>query len=150
MQQAYLWTKTFHIVFVVAWMACVFYLPRLLVNLVETSTQPQVQERLLLMARRLYRFGHVMFGITLVLGLVLWLHFGIRGGWLHFGIRGGWMHAKLLLVAVMFGYYLWCGRLVKRQAAGGRLPSSKALRWYNEVPLPLLVVVVWLVLAKPF
>ena len=136
-----LWTKTFHIVFVVAWMACVFYLPRLLVNLVETSSQPQVQERLLLMARRLYGFGHVMFGITLVLGLVLWLHFDIRGRW---------MHAKLLLVAVMFGYYLWCGRLVKRQAAGGRLPSSKALRWYNEVPLPLLVVVVWLVLAKPF
>lgn len=141
MSQAYLWTKTFHIVFVVSWMACVFYLPRLLVNVSETMGQGLVQERLLLMSRRLYRFGHIMFGAAFVLGLVLWLHFGFSGGW---------MHAKLALVMIMFAHFVWCGRLLKQHAAGRSLPSPKALRWYNELPLPLLIAIVWLVLAKPF
>ena len=56
--QAYLWTKTAHIVFVIAFMACVFYLPRILVNLAEAGDDPAVRARLLLMGRRLYRFGH--------------------------------------------------------------------------------------------
>ena len=54
---AYLLTKTFHLVFVIAWMAAVFYLPRILVNLAEAGDVPEVRERLLLMGRRLYRFG---------------------------------------------------------------------------------------------
>ena len=80
---AYIWIKTFHIVFVIAWMAAVFYLPRILVNIAEAGEQPAVRARLVLMGRRLYRFGHVMFGLAVALGLVLWLHFGIGGGWLH-------------------------------------------------------------------
>lgn len=141
MPQAYIWTKVAHLVFVMSWMACVFYLPRLLVNLAETRDQPEVQTRLLLMSRRLYRFGHVMFGIALLLGLALWLHFHIQGGWLHI---------KLGLVLLMFAHYISCGLLFKRHAAGRALPSAMALRWYNELPLLLLVVIVWLVLAKPF
>ena len=89
---AYLWTKTFHLVFVIAWMAAVFYLPRILVNIAEAGEAPAVRERLVLMGRRLYRFGHVMFALAVVLGLVLWLHFDIAGGWLH---------AKLLMEAVV-------------------------------------------------
>ena len=77
---AYLITKTFHIVFVIAWMAALFYLPRILLNIVEAGEEPAVRARLLLMGRRLYRFGHVMFGLALLLGLALWLHFGIGGG----------------------------------------------------------------------
>src|SRR5690554_1288528 len=72
----YLWIKTFHLVFVIAFMAAVFYLPRILVNLGEAGNQAPVRERLVLMGRRLYRFGHVMFGLSLILGLVLW--FGYR------------------------------------------------------------------------
>ena len=70
---SYPWIKTLHILFVIAWMAAVFYLPRILVNLAEAGAQPDVRARLMLMGRRLYRFGHVMFGLAFVLGLVLWL-----------------------------------------------------------------------------
>ena len=70
---AYLWTKSAHLLFVMAWVAAAFYLPRILINLVEVGEQPAVHARLVLMGRRLYRFGHVMFGVAFVLGLVLWL-----------------------------------------------------------------------------
>ncbi len=89
---AYLWTKTFHLVFVIAWMATVFYLPRILVNLAEAGDDAAVRARLLLMGKRLYSFGHQMFALALVFGLFLWLYFKIDGGWLH---------AKLTLVAVL-------------------------------------------------
>ena len=139
--QAYLWTKTAHLVFVMAWMGSVFYLPRILVNLAEAGTEPLVRERLVLMGRRLYRFGHMMFGFAVVLGLVLWLHFNISGGWLH---------AKLALVALMLVHNTLAGRWLKGLDKGPTLPSSKALRWFNEAPVLLLVGVVYLVLAKPF
>lgn len=138
---AYLWTKTFHLVFVIAWMATVFYLPRILVNLAEAGDEPKVRERLLLMGRRLYRFGHNMFGLAMILGLVLWLYFGMSGGWLH---------AKLLLVVLLLAYYIVSGRWLKGVEAGRALPSSKALRWFNEIPVLVLVAIVYLVLAKPF
>ena len=138
---AYLLTKTMHLVFVMAWMGGVFYLPRILVNIAEVGDEPAVRARLLLMGRRLYRFGHVMFGLAFVFGLALWLHFGISGGWLH---------AKLLLVALMLAHYIVGGRWLKGVDAGKALPSSKALRWFNELPVLLLVAIVWLVLAKPF
>ena len=139
--QAYLWTKTAHLVFVMAWMGSVFYLPRILVNLAEAGAEPAVRARLVLMGRRLYRFGHVMFGFAVVLGLVLWLHFDIAGGWLH---------AKLVLVALMLAHNTVAGRWLKGVDKGRALPSSKALRWFNEAPVLLLVGVVYLVLAKPF
>ena len=138
--QAYLWTKTAHLVLVMAWMGGVFYLPRILVNLAEAGNDASVRERLLLMGRRLYRFGHVMFGLAVALGLVLWLHFGIAGAWLH---------AKLALVALMLGHYGVAGRWLKGVAQGRALPSARALRWFNELPVLLLVAIVYLVLAKP-
>ena len=69
---AYFWTKTAHLVFVMAWMGGVFYLPRILVNIAEGGDNAAVRERLVLMGRRLYKFGHMMFGFAFVLGLVLW------------------------------------------------------------------------------
>lgn len=137
----YLWTKTAHLVFVMAWVAAGFYLPRILVNLAEAGDEPAVRARLLLMGRRLYRFGHVMFGLAVLLGLALWLHFGIAGGWLH---------AKLALVVLMLAHYIVAGRWLKGLDQGRALPSSRALRLFNEVPVLLLVGVVYLVLAKPF
>ena len=139
--QAYFWTKTAHLVFVIAWMATVFYLPRILVNIAEAGDVPAVRERLVLMGRRLYRFGHVMFALSLVFGLALWMHFRISGGWLH---------TKLLLVALMLAYFIVCGRWLKGVDKGRALPSSRALRWINELPVFALIAVVYLVLAKPF
>ena len=134
--QAYLWTKTAHLVFVFAWVAAGFYLPRLLVNLAEAGDEPAVRARLVLMGRRLYRFGHVMFGLAVAAGLALW--FG-------FGIAGGWLHAKLLLA-----HFVVAGRWLKGVDAGRALPSARALRLFNELPVLLLVGIVYLVLAKPF
>jgi putative membrane protein len=139
----YFWVKTFHLLFVIAWMASVFYLPRILVNLTETRAQPDVQTRLLLMGGKLYRFGHAMFGLAIVLGAVLWMHFGVGRGM-------GWIHAKVLLVALLLVHFIVAGRWLKGTGKGRALPSSRTLRWFNEVPVLLLVAVIWLVLAKPF
>ncbi|HEY4556548.1 MAG TPA: CopD family protein [Lysobacter sp.] len=138
---AYIWTKTFHLVFVIAWMAAVFYLPRLLVNIAEAGDAPDVRARLVLMGRRLYGFGHAMFGLAAVLGLALWMHFGIAGGWLH---------AKLALVVLLLVYFIVAGRWLKGAGNGRAVPGARALRWFNELPVLALVAIVYLVLAKPF
>lgn len=138
---AYLWTKTAHLVFVMAWMAGAFYLPRILINIAEAGEEPAVRARLLLMGKRLYRFGHVMFGFAFALGLALSLYFGIAGAWLH---------AKLVLVALLLAHYIVAGRWLKGVEAGRALPSPKALRWFNEIPVFALIAIVYLVLAKPF
>ncbi len=133
--------KTLHVVFVIAWMGAVFYLPRILVNLAESDAQAEVRQRLSGMGRRLYRFGHIMFGLAVVCGLLLWFAFHVSGGWLH---------AKIALVVLMFVHYVVGGRWLKRMEKGRALPSGKALRWFNELPVLLLVVIVYLVIAKPF
>ncbi|MDQ3040335.1 MAG: CopD family protein [Pseudomonadota bacterium] len=138
---AYLLTKTTHLVFVMAWMATVFYLPRILVNIAEAGDEPAVRARLVLMGRRLYRFGHVMFAFAVIFGMALWMHFRISGGWLH---------VKLLLVGLLLAHFIVAGRWLKGVDAGRALPSGKALRWFNELPVLLLFGVVYLVLAKPF
>ena len=138
---AYFIVKSLHVLFVMAWVAAVFYLPRILVNLAEAGQDASVRTRLELMGRRLYKFGHMMFGLAFIFGLTLWLYFHIAGGWLH---------AKLGLVAVLFVYYIWTGRMLKRSAAGGPLPTARSLRWFNELPILLVLVIIYLVLAKPF
>ena len=148
---AYLWTKTLHLVFVIAWMAAVFYLPRILVNLAEAGDEPAVRARLVLMGKRLYRFGHVMFGVAFALGMVLWLGYRILPDYPRLVAPGtGWLHAKLVLVGLLLAYYIFSGRWLKGVHAGNSLPSSKVLRWFNEIPVLVLVVIVWLVLARPF
>lgn len=138
---SYPWIKTLHILFVIAWMASVFYLPRILVNIAEVGDNTMLRERLVLMGRRLYGFGHMMFGIMVLFGATLWLHFKIGGPW---------MHVKLSLVAVLLFYYIATGRYLKRAAAGGKLPSSVFFRWYNEIPLLLAIPAIYLAVAKTF
>jgi protoporphyrinogen IX oxidase len=147
----YLLIKSLHLLFVIAWMATVFYLPRILVNLSETANEPSVQARLQLMGRRLYKFGHNMFGVAFVFGLTLWQ------GWRLFpqtlpNVTAGmhWIDAKLTLVVVLLAYFIWCGRLLKRCEKGAALPASRTLRWLNELPVLVLLVVIYLVIAKPF
>ena len=137
-----LWIKALHIVFVTSWFAGLFYLPRILVNLamVDGSSSAE-RDRLLLMARKLYRcMGPLM---ILALGLGLWL-------WLGYGIGGGWMHAKLALVIALIGYHHVCGAMIKRFERGENARSHVWYRWFNEVPVLLLVAVVLLVVLKPF
>ena len=145
----YLWIKTFHLLFVIAWMAAVFYLPRILVNLAEAGAEIAVRARLVLMGRRLYKFGHSMLGLALVLGAVLWQGYRVIPDFPTM-VAGGWMHAKLLAVALILAHYIVSGRWLKGVDQGRAVPSGRALRLFNEVPVFLLVCVIWLVLAKPF
>ncbi len=148
---AYLWTKSAHLLFVMAWVAAGFYLPRILVNLAEAGDEPAVRARLVLMGRRLYRFGHVMFGFAFLLGLVLWLGYRVIPGYpTMVGAGSGWLHAKLALVALLLAHFIVAGRWLKGVDKGSALPSAKALRVFNEIPVFVLLAVIWLVLAKPF
>ena len=137
---------------VVAWMATVFYLPRILVNLAETAGQPAVTERLQLMGLRLYRFGHSMFGLAFLLGLVLWLGYKVIPDFPTMVASGGagWLHAKLTLVALLIGYHLYCGKLLRDFAAGRNQYSHVWYRLFNELPVLVLFAVVILVVVKPF
>jgi putative membrane protein len=135
-----LWIKAFHIVFVASWFAGLFYLPRIYVNLAQ-ETNPAARERLLGMARRLYRFTSMLAVPALVLGLWLWLGYGFKGGWLH---------AKLALVILAIGYHHACGSLLKKFENGANRRSHKWYRWFNEVPVLLLLAIVILVVVKPF
>lgn len=146
----YLVTKTLHLLFVMAWMATVFYLPRILVNLAESQGQSDVQARLFLMGRRLYRFGHHMFGFAVIFGVLLWLGYRWNSTWWPQLVFGGWLHAKLGLVTALLIYFIYSGRVLKRAEAGGVLPSATQLRWINELPLLFLLPIIYLVLAKPF
>ena len=136
----YLWIKAFHIVFIASWFAGLFYLPRIFVNLAQ-ETNPAATERLLGMARRLFRFTTMLAVPALVLGLWLWLGFGIKGGWLH---------AKLALVILAIGYHHACGSILKKFEAGVNKRSHTWYRWFNEVPVILLLLIVILVVVKPF
>ena len=148
---AYFWIKTAHLVFVIAWMAAVFYLPRILVNIAEAGDVAVVRDRLVLMGRRLYRFGHMMFGFAFVLGLLLALGGKLIAGMpVWFAPGNGWLHAKIALVIALLVFFSVTGRWLTRAATGGALPSARALRLFNEIPVLLLVAIVFLVLAKPF
>ena len=151
MATLYLWMKTLHLVWVIAWMAAVFYLPRLLINAAEAGAEPAVLARLALMGRRLYHFGHVMFALALIFGGVLWLGYRVISRFpTMVGPHATWIHVKLTIVLLMFVHYLVAGNWLKRLSRGQSLPSSRALRWFNEIPVVALVIVVWLAFAKSF
>lgn len=141
-----LWVKSFHIVFVASWFAGLFYLPRIFVNLAMVTPGSEAElARLLLMARKLLRFTTILAVPALGLGLWLWIGYGI--GW---GPGNGWMHAKLLVVVLVLGYHHACGRLLRKFEAGEVSRSHVWFRWFNEIPVLMLVAVVILVVVKPF
>lgn len=141
-----LWVKSFHIVFVASWFAGLFYLPRIFVNLAMVPIESVAErERLLLMARKLMRFTHILMVPALALGLWLWVGYGI--GW---GSGNGWMHAKLAVVLLILGYHHACAVMLKKFVAGQNRHGHVWYRWFNEAPVLMLVVVVCLVVIKPF
>lgn len=136
----YMWVKTFHVVFAIAWMAAVFYLPRILINIKEAGSEPAIKTQLELMGRRLYRFGHIVFGFAFVFGLILWLYFGFGGNWLYM---------KLGFVFFLLLHFIWTGRQLRRSTRGKPLPPARTLRILNELPVLLLIGVIYVVFAKP-
>lgn len=137
-----LWIKALHIFFVICWMAGVFYLPRIFVNLA-METNSATTERLTLMARKLYRFSMWLSVFAVVFGAILvYMQYGAK--------MPGWMHAKLLLVALVVGYHHACGSLLKKFEKGVNKRSHKWFRVFNEVPVFMLLAIVILVVVKPF
>ena len=135
-----LWVKAFHIIFVVSWFAGLFYPPRIFVNHA-MATEPGEIARLKLMEYKLYRFVTPIAGLAV--GFGLWL-------WLGYGIGGNWMIVKFLLVLLLLGYHYYCGKLVKQFAADQNTRSHIFYRWFNEIPVIVLIVIVILVTVKPF
>ena len=141
-----LWVKALHIIFVTSWFAGLFYLPRLFVNLAAVPADSHAErERLLVMARRLYRFAGLLMLPALALGLVLWLHYGIGRG-----PGQGWLHAKLALVLVAIGYHHGCGLLLRKFEQFASRRSERWLRVYNEAAVLVFAAIVVLVVVKPF
>ena len=141
-----LWIKALHIVFVASWFAGLFYLPRIFVNLAAVPADSHAErERLLVMARRLYRFIGPLALIALGLGLVLWLYFGVGRG-----PGNGWLHAKLVLVLLAVGYHHACLVLLKKFENSANTRSERWFRVFNEVAVLLFTATVILVVVKPF
>ena len=136
-----LWIKAFHVVFMVTWFAGLFYLPRLFVYhaMAEDTVS---RERFQVMERRLY-YGIMAPGAVLTLVFGSWL-------WLGYGITGGWLHAKLVLVAVLVGYHLWCGKLIGDFRQRRNTHGHVWYRWFNEFPGIILLLAVILTVVKPF
>lgn len=135
----FLWVKAIHIIAVVSWFAGLLYLPRLFVYHAECGDEAG-KARFSTMETRLYRriMGPAMMVSVLVgLSLLYWIH------------TGAWIAVKLLLVMVLIGFHVWCGRQIKSLAAGGG-HSAKTYRICNEIPTALLVLIVLLVVLKPF
>jgi len=134
--------KAFHIFFVVSWFAGLFYLPRIFVNLAMVPADSAAErERLLLMAKKLYKFVTPIGLLAIASGL--WLWFG-------YGFSGGWLHAKTTLVVVLLAYHFFCGHVLGDFVAGRNTRSHVWYRVFNEMPVLLLLTIVVLVVLKPF
>jgi protoporphyrinogen IX oxidase len=146
MNNLYPWVKSLHLIFVASWFAGLFYLPRIFVNLAMVPAHSHAErERLLLMARRLYRFSSVLMLPALALGLWLWWGMGIGRG-----PGNAWMHAKLFLVVLALGYHHACRSIL---AKFENMTSQRSARWFkvfNELAVVIFAAIVVLVIVKPF
>ncbi len=136
-----LWIKALHIAFMVTWFAGLFYLPRLFVYHAMSEDAVSI-ERFKIMERKLY-YGIMTPGALFTIVFGVWL-------WLGYGFSGGWLHAKLVLVALLVAYHVYCGMLLIDFKHGRNRHGHVFYRWLNEFPVVLLFAVVILVVVKPF
>lgn len=140
-----LWIKALHVIFMVTWFAGLFYLPRLFVYHAKADpADTALQEALKTMERKLLAIMSLGALLTLVFGSLLLVV------WLPSLIRQSWMHWKLLMVIGLFGYHMWCARIVKTFRAGQNTRSHVWYRWFNEVPVIFLFGIVVMVIVRPF
>lgn len=139
----YEWVKAIHVIAVIAWMAGMLYLPRLMVYHAEAQTGSIQSETFKIMERRLLK------GIINPAMSLAWM-LGLYLAWAGFGLKGGWLHGKIALVLVLSGLH---GYLVGRVRAFAEDRNDKSARFYrilNEVPAVLMAAIVILVIVKPF
>jgi len=136
--------KSLHIISLVCWFAGIFYLPRLFVYHAMADDKIS-QERFKVMERKLY------FGI-MTPSMIATIVFG---GWMityasDYFLSAGWFHAKMLLVVLLIGYHHMCGAHMKRFAKDENKKSHNYFRIFNEIPVVLLILIVMLVVVRPF
>ncbi len=137
-----LWIKAFHIISVITWFAALFYLPRLFVYHAMADDELS-RERFKIMERKLYRGIMNPSGVVAVgLGLALLV---VQPFWL----LHGWMHVKLALVVLLVAYHWYCGRLLRAFAQDRNVHGHVWYRWFNELPVIVLIGAVLLVVLKP-
>ena len=135
-----LWVKTFHVLFVIAWLAGIFYLPRIFVNIAEAERAGEDAARLRDMAYRLFRFTTILAAIALAFGLTLWLGYGIGGAWLHW---------KLGFVVLLLGYHHACGVYVARLRKGPIGRGTTFFRIFNESGVLIVFAILVFAIVKP-
>jgi protoporphyrinogen IX oxidase len=136
-----LWLKALHVIFMVTWFAGLFYLPRLFVYHAQASDSVGI-ERFKVMERKLY-YGIMTPGAVLTIAFGVWL-------WLGYGAVGAWLYTKLALVAILIGYHLYCGKLLRDFKHNRNRHRHVWYRWFNELPVLILFGAVLLVVLKPF
>ncbi len=142
LQPFYLWFKAFHVTFVVAYFAGLFYLPRLFVY--HASTTDQVgHDRFVIMERRLYGITHIAAGLAILFGVLMVITSVDL-------LKMHWLQAKLVLVALLIVYQAWCKKLMVALREGRNTRSPKWLRLFNEVPAVLLIGIAIMAVVKPF
>ena len=139
-----LWLKAFHVAFMVAWFAGIFYLPRLFVNHAE-SNEPLVIAQLKGMEKRLLYFITPFAFLTVILGTIIIYQYGYQ--WF---VAAKWLHVKITLVIVLLAYHGYCFKLLKIFQQDKNIRSGKFYRIFNEVPVIILFTVIILVYVKPF
>ena len=136
-----LWVKTAHLLFVIAWMAGLFYLPRLFVHYVEGKAAGEDSRRLVIMAHKLVLFAAIMGLLASFFGIWLWLGYGLSGQWLN---------AKLAFVLLLIGYHIQCYRYTRELERDLIVHNSLFFRIFNESALLIVVPILILVVVKPF
>ena len=141
----YLWLKWLHVVSVISWMAGILYLYRLLIYLAERGANSEIKDLLVLMARRLFKY------ITIPAAVVSYVAGLGMVAVMPEIAKGHWFGAKFILVLALTHFTVKAGLLIGRFENGvENLPTSKRLRVLNEAPTVLMLLIVWLVLFKPF
>jgi len=133
-----LWIKALHIFFMVSWFAGLFYLPRLFVHHAMTDDEA-TSKRLKIMERKLYFFIAPWAVLTILTGLWLWLGYGFSGTWLSI---------KIILVVLLIVYHLVCGFFLADFREDRNKRSDVFYRWFNELPVFLLLGIIFLVVTK--
>ncbi|MFV2031469.1 MAG: protoporphyrinogen oxidase HemJ [Gammaproteobacteria bacterium] len=139
-----IWVKALHLIFVIAWFAGLFYLPRLFVNHA-MAEEESVKNRLAIMEQKLYRFITPWMVLTLIFGAWLLIDYA----WAAYA-QTLWLNIKLLLVALLVAYHLYCGKIMRQLASNTNQRSHIWFRWFNEFPVLILFAVVILAVVKPF
>lgn len=137
-----LWLKALHLFFMVAWMAGVFYLPRLFVYHAQTDHQV-IRDQFKVMERRLWWFVSPFAILTFVFGILLIYQYG--SAWF---VEAKWLHLKLLLVILIYAYHFYLYRLLRAFARDENKHSSRFYRFLNEAPVLVLLMIICLAVVK--